>query len=222
MQHIQASCASPERTELARRHVWLGALRELAELDGHLTPEEQQLLEEHLRRELPGYALEDLGHPGDQALCHRLGIGTPDAEDFLRSALVVALADGYLSPKELDRLRHWSELLQVGGDQLRGLQSDCSGNAQPNLHLLDPLRHWLDGVDPQDPAVARFLVKLIPAQCPFERDVVIFGRKLAHIPPLCKINPLYDELMALRFRCLCSLAGEVAGSTSESGATHTP
>jgi hypothetical protein len=53
------------------------------------------------------------------------------------------------------------------------------------------------------------LVRLIPAQCSFERDLVLFGRKLAHIPPMCKINPVYDQLMALRFRCLCVLEGEV-------------
>jgi hypothetical protein len=28
------------------------------------------------------------------------------------------------------------------------------------------------------------LVRLIPAQCSFERDLVLFGRKLAHIPPI--------------------------------------
>ena len=212
MQHTPTAGASRQRSDVARRHVWLGALRGLAELDGHLTPDEQQLLEEHLSRELPGQSLDALGHPGDAALCHRLGVGTPAAEEFLRSALAVALADGYLSPRELERLRHWSALLQVGTEQLQGLKSDCGDDAAPNVHLLDPLRRWLDGINPQDPAVARFLVKLIPAQCPFERDVVIFGRKLAHIPPMCKVNPLYEQLMTLRFRCLCSLAGEMPGN----------
>ena len=56
-----------------------------------------------------------------------------------------------------------------------------------------------------DPAVARFLVRLIPAQCPFERDLTLFGYKLVHIPPMCKINPLYDQLVGLRLRCLTSL-----------------
>ena len=73
---------------------------------------------------------------------------------------------------------------------------------------MERLRSWLDAQAPSDPAVARLLVKLIPAQCPFERDVVVLGRRLVHIPPMCRINPLYDQLMALRFRCLCLLAGE--------------
>ena len=43
------------------------------------------------------------------------------------------------------------------------------------------------------------LARLIPAKGPFERDVKLFGWKLVHIPPMCKVNPLYDQLVALRF-----------------------
>lgn len=73
------------------------------------------------------------------------------------------------------------------------------------LSLLKPLRHWLDGIEIHDPKQARFVSKMIPAQCPFERDLKIFGRTIAHIPPLCKLNPLYDQLVGLRFRALCYL-----------------
>jgi hypothetical protein len=73
------------------------------------------------------------------------------------------------------------------------------------LSLLKPLRHWLDGIEIHDPKQARFVSKMIPAQCPFERDIKILGRTVAHIPPLCKLNPLYDQLVGLRFRALCYL-----------------
>ena len=73
------------------------------------------------------------------------------------------------------------------------------------LSLLKPLRHWLDGIEIHDPKQARFVSKMIPAQCPFERELKIFGRTIAHIPPLCKLNPLYDQLVGLRFRALCYL-----------------
>ncbi|MBD0266216.1 MAG: nitrogenase, partial [Tolypothrix sp. Co-bin9] len=53
--------------------------------------------------------------------------------------------------------------------------------------------------------IAHLLCKLIPAQCPFERDIVVFGHKRIHIPPMCKLNPLYDELVGLRFKALCYL-----------------
>ena len=51
-----------------------------------------------------------------------------------------------------------------------------------------------------------FIVHLIPSQCPFERDIILFGRKLVHSPPMCTINPLYEQLVALRFRCLGHLS----------------
>ncbi|NJL20055.1 MAG: nitrogenase, partial [Leptolyngbyaceae cyanobacterium SM1_3_5] len=38
-----------------------------------------------------------------------------------------------------------------------------------------------------------------------ERDITCFGWAIAHIPPLCKLNPLYDQLVGLRFRSLCCL-----------------
>ncbi|MCS6815305.1 MAG: Mo-dependent nitrogenase C-terminal domain-containing protein, partial [Cyanobacteria bacterium] len=46
----------------------------------------------------------------------------------------------------------------------------------------------------------------IPAQCPFARTISWQGRTLLVIPPLCKLNPFYDELMGLRFRALSYLA----------------
>ncbi|MBD2304552.1 MULTISPECIES: Mo-dependent nitrogenase C-terminal domain-containing protein [Chroococcidiopsis] len=79
---------------------------------------------------------------------------------------------------------------------------------QRKLDLLLPLRRWLDSVEVRNPQLAHRLCQLIPSQCPFERDVVLFGRKLFHIPPMCKLNPLYEEVVGLRFRALCYLADE--------------
>jgi hypothetical protein len=76
------------------------------------------------------------------------------------------------------------------------------------LDLLQPLRQWLDNVEVRNPKLAHRLCKLIPAQCPFERDVKLLGHTLFHIPPMCKLNPLYEEVVALRFRALCYLADE--------------
>jgi hypothetical protein len=80
------------------------------------------------------------------------------------------------------------------------------------IDVLQPVRQWLDNVSVNDPTLARLLYKLIPGQCPFERDVFVFGRKIAHIPPLCKLNPLYDQLVGLRFRSMCYLV-DVCGKT---------
>jgi Mo-dependent nitrogenase C-terminus len=80
--------------------------------------------------------------------------------------------------------------------------------AQPKLDLLQPLRQWLDKIEIHNRKLAKFIAKLIPAQCPFERDIMLFGRKIAHIPPMCKLNPLYNELVYLRFRALCYLVDQ--------------
>ena len=74
--------------------------------------------------------------------------------------------------------------------------------------LLYPIRQWLESVEIHNPKLAHFLCKLVPSQCPFERDVIIFGRKLFHIPAMCKLNPLYEQVVTLRFKALCYLADE--------------
>ncbi|MEM1171117.1 MAG: Mo-dependent nitrogenase C-terminal domain-containing protein [Cyanobacteria bacterium P01_H01_bin.35] len=74
--------------------------------------------------------------------------------------------------------------------------------------LLQPIRRYLDGVEVNNPKMAHWLCKLIPAQCPFERDIKLFGHLLFHIPPMCKLNPLYDQFIGLRFRALSFLADD--------------
>lgn len=77
-----------------------------------------------------------------------------------------------------------------------------------SLNLLFLLRNKLDQIEIHDPQLARFISRMIPAQCPFERDFKLFGRIIAHIPPLCKLNPLYEQLVGLRFRALCYLVDQ--------------
>lgn len=77
-----------------------------------------------------------------------------------------------------------------------------------NLDLLYPLRHWLDGIQIHDSKLAHLLCKLIPAQCPFERDIQLFHHTVLHIPPLCKLNPLYEQIVSIRFKSLSYLANE--------------
>lgn len=76
------------------------------------------------------------------------------------------------------------------------------------LNGLDPVRDWLNSLEIRNPTLCRIICAVIPVQCPFERSIYFLGRKIAHIPPLCKLNPFYDELMSLRFRALCYLTDE--------------
>ena len=86
--------------------------------------------------------------------------------------------------------------------------ASSSSRITPTFDLFKPLRGRIDHFSVCTPQVARRLARLIPAQCPFERDITLLGHRVAHLPPLCKLNPLYEELVSLRFRALCYLADE--------------
>lgn len=85
-----------------------------------------------------------------------------------------------------------------------------SQKVQPRLgfDLWAPLRNWIERLEIGNPQIARRICTIIPAQCPFSREIKLFGRTLIAIPPLCKLNPLYEDLMNLRFRALCYLVDE--------------
>lgn len=89
-----------------------------------------------------------------------------------------------------------------------------SHNHAPTAHhphggidLLRPLRHWLDHLPVQNRRLSHLICRVIPCCCPFERDVVFLGRTV-HIPAMCELNPVYSELVGLRFRALSYLADE--------------
>lgn len=74
--------------------------------------------------------------------------------------------------------------------------------------IFSPLRRWLDAVEVKNARFAHLICQVIPCCCPFERDITLFGRTLFRIPALCKLNPLYNEFVSLRFRALSYLADE--------------
>jgi tellurite resistance protein len=215
---------------------WLRGLLAIAWADGDFDAQEQELIASITQNELaPGMKLDTLEDISPEELANVLGKGTPIAENFLRTAVMVAIADGIYTKSE-DYMLH--ELCKALGEPENILEvlrytlehpeelnptSPISSTTvppstsvsisvasplKPAIDPLYPLRDWLDGLEIHDPSVARFLCKLIPSQCPFERDVKLFGRKIIHIPPLCKINPLYEQLVGLRFRALSYLADD--------------
>ncbi len=74
------------------------------------------------------------------------------------------------------------------------------------IDIFAPLRKWLDNIEVKNSVIAHRICKSIPSQCPFEREVKFLGRIVLRIPPMCKINPLYNEIISLRFRAICYLA----------------
>lgn len=73
---------------------------------------------------------------------------------------------------------------------------------------MQPIRNWLDSIEICNPQTARSLCKLIPARCPFAREIKLLNRTIICIPPLCKLNPFYDQVVALRFKSLTYLADQ--------------
>lgn len=73
--------------------------------------------------------------------------------------------------------------------------------------LLQGLYFYILNQTFNDPKLAHWVCKLVPAHCPFERDVSVLGQRF-HIPALCKFNPFYEQLIALRFRALSYLSDD--------------
>ncbi|EDL71123.1 Mo-dependent nitrogenase C-terminal domain-containing protein [Geitlerinema sp. CS-897] len=80
-----------------------------------------------------------------------------------------------------------------------------SPRRQTGFDIFRPLRRWIDRIEVTHRLFAHLVCRVIPCCCPFERDVNIFGRTV-HIPALCELNPVYNELVGLRFRSLSYLA----------------
>lgn len=214
---------------------WLRGLLTVAWADGDFDPHEQEILAQITQEELASATtVPSFSEPISPAeLAATLGDESIKAENFLRTAVMVALADGTYSPPEAEILQQFCEALGQKVEALCALQLTLEDGqlrqlADPNHELvqkpgtsphphsdaLQPVKDWLEGMDIHDPRVARFICKMVPAQCPFERDVKIFGHKIVHIPPLCKINPLYEQLVSLRFRALSYLADEAGEDVS--------
>lgn len=211
---------------------WLRGLLTIAWADGHYDPEEQKLIAQ-LTQELALTSDEkesDLDHSiTPEELKATLGHDANIAENFMRTAILVAVADGIYSAPEAELLHRFSQALDLNIEALSALEHTlCRPNEenagsdsqmisppQPNVDLLSPVKHWLDDLEVHDPRLARFVCKMVPPQCPFERDIKLFGKKVVHIPPLCELNPLYDQLVGLRFRALSYLADDCQEDISE-------
>ncbi len=207
---------------------WLRGLLTISWADGDYTEEEQHFITD-LVKEM-GFKDTDtvlFKTITPEELVEGLGNDKITAENFLRTAALVAIADGIYSPSEAQLLRDYSKALGIKIRALESLEHTlCDPTAthsdgtliehdHPHPDLLHPIKDWLDEMPIHDPRLARFICKLVPPQCPFERDITLFGHKLVHIPPLCKLNPLYDQLVSLRFRSLSYLADECKEDISE-------
>lgn len=200
---------------------WIRGLVSVALADQNFSNDERHLIEELEHEQFQGHAnFAELETISPEELAKALGSDSKVKQNFLRTAVMVAMADGHYSETE-DALIQ--QLCVALGEEITAmvelrtkLQSVnylVGHEAHPSL--LEPVKEWLDHLEIQDQKLARFLCKSIPSQCPFERDVVLFGHKIIHIPAMCKINPLYDQLVGLRFRALSYLADKCGEDISQ-------
>ncbi|NBD16392.1 MAG: nitrogenase [Cyanobacteria bacterium] len=215
---------------------WIRGLLTVAWADGDFDLEEKHLITKITKEELtPDLELNQIDLISPEELATTLGQDKKVAENFLRTAVMVAVADGVYSRPEADLLNSFCKALNLEVEALKTLEHTLYNResqetgatvslqeneqqdypSHPHSDVLKPVRDWLDGMEVDDPRVARFICKLVPSQCPFERDIKLFGHKLVHIPPLCKLNPLYEQLVGLRFRALSFLADECKEDVSK-------
>jgi hypothetical protein len=76
------------------------------------------------------------------------------------------------------------------------------------IPLFFTMRRWIQSISVLMPFMARLYCTTIPARCPFAREIKLGDRTLFSIPPLCKLNPFYTQLMDLRFKALTYLVDE--------------
>ena len=233
MSDAKSSCTNEEIT------VWLRGLLTIAWADGNFDEYEQKMIANLTEDELHPVSFEGNFEPiTAEELAAALGQDTAKGEDFLRTAVMVALADGTYSSSEDEVISNFCTALGQNVEAIETLRhtiedSKCDpqgptsqivfdANVLPAVgtplssrlpqphqkNVLQPVKDWLDGWEIHDPRLAHFVCKVIPPQCPFERDIVLFGRKIVHIPAMCQINPLYEQLVGMRFRALCYLADE--------------
>jgi tellurite resistance protein len=218
---MTSTVQSPYTPEQLR--VWFRGLLTVAWADGHFDEEEKELITAITQEDLaPSLDFFDALEPvTPEELGAVLGTETQTAENFLRMAMMVALADGVYSAEEDEKLHSFCTALHLDQAVLESVRSTlynlkagadhdhpADRSDHHGLEPLKPAKEWLDQLEVHDPRLARFICKLVPPQCPFERDVKLFGRKVVHIPPMCKLNPLYDQLVGLRFRALSYLADD--------------
>lgn len=215
---------------------WLRGLLAIAWADGDFDQREREAIAE-ITHDNPELAQQDSRENGisPQELAAALGDDANVAENFLRTAVMVAIADGIYTvgedkllqefcqalgncPEALKNLRHTLEDLEEGEDRVTlpspEMEEYKSDDGEHKGDVLAPVRQWLDHVEVHDPKVARFLCRMIPSNCPFERDIKLFGKKIVHIPAMCELNPLYEQLVGLRFRALSYLADKCGEDVS--------
>lgn len=195
---------------------WLRGLLSVALADEDFSPPEKDFFQELQQSQHLAFDHPDRLSPISPAeLASALGKDDTLGQDFLRTAVMMAMVDGEYSEPEDQLIHDYAIALGQEIKEMTELRAHFTSPLEVEQDVLTPVKNWLDRLQIKDQRLARFLCRAIPSQCPFERDVILFGKKIMHIPAMCKINPLYDQLIGLRFRSLSYLADECGEDVSE-------
>jgi tellurite resistance protein len=190
---------------------WLRGLMSVALADNDYSEQERTLFDQISHSEDWGedVTVKNFEPISAQDLADALGSDREVGQNFLRMAVMMALADGKYTDTEDRVIQEFCKALNQEIKAINDLRENLEAASHHDEHhpsLLEPVKEWLDHMDIHDSQLANLICKVVPAQCPFERDIVLFGKKIMHIPAMCEINPLYDQLVGLRFRSLSYLA----------------
>jgi tellurite resistance protein len=190
---------------------WLRGLMSVALADNDYSEQERKLFDQISHSEDWGeeVTISNFEPISAQDLAEALGCDRKVGENFLRMAVMMALADGKYTDAEDQIIQEFCKALKQEVKPINDLRQKLAAAPNQLEHhpkLLEPVKEWLDHMDIRDSRLANLICRVVPAQCPFERDIVLFGKKIMHIPAMCEINPLYDQLVGLRFRSLSYLA----------------
>ncbi len=155
---------------------WLRGLLTIAWCDGDYSTSEQ----ESIARFAHELELDDdhvlYQSISPEELAASFGHDPKISENFLRTAVMVAIADGIYSPAEAQLLRSYRDAFGLEIEALSALEhticeipeitteankSEFISAEHPHPDLLHPLKDWLDGVEMHDPRLARFICKMV-------------------------------------------------------------
>lgn len=190
---------------------WLRGLMSVALADNDYSEQERTLFDQISHSEEWGdeVTIHNFEPINAQDLADALDSDREVGQNFLRMAVMMALADGKYTDTEDLVIQGFCKTLNQEVKAINDLRQNLEAASHHDEHhpsVLEPVKEWLDHMDIHDSRLANLICKIVPAQCPFERDIVLFGKKIMHIPAMCEINPLYDQLVGLRFRSLSYLA----------------
>ncbi len=102
---------------------WLRGLYTIALADGHYDPQEQELIAQLTQDLADINDVDNLEAIAPKELAESLGKESETAENFLRTCVLVAVADGVYSTSEYDLLHKFSNALEIEVDPVVSLSS---------------------------------------------------------------------------------------------------